>query len=272
MTTSTQDTILKGALWGGLAFVFEYPLEVAKYVAQGRPHLSQTQALQRYFNRKGFSGFYDGGVYGLATRVIRGTYRWPAVCSTQDFWDETLPADLRLKSLATAVAAGGIITCGEVGAILPAQKMMVSKINGLGLGALINYPFKYEGIRSLYHGATPMFCNYWFSWSSYLLSDRFAKKVVKRHDPQNTHPTSNKVKRSLIVAAGMTIPLPLEFILYQIQIEPQYQNKPTLKVIAELYAKHGIRGFYSGLPAAFAQRSLQGFFGSLFFEKVLKRD
>jgi len=177
----------------------------------------------------------------------------------QDQWDKVLPHSMLLKNVVINAASAGTISCVEVFGVLPLEKLMVSKLNNQ----------KYQGFRSLYDGATPMFLNYWASWSTYLICYEAARKVTKRLDPENKHPILAQCARSGMVATGMSALLPLEFTQYQMQIEPQYQNKSTLHVVADLFKKHGMKGFYSGYPFAFTHRVAQVFFGSLFFDKLM---
>jgi hypothetical protein len=251
--------MMQGALWGGLAFTFEYPLEAAKYACQARPHLSNTEALKQYIEKKGPQGLYDGGMYNLAKRIVRGSYRWPTICAMQDQWDKILPNSMMLKHIATNAAAAGSISCVEVFGVLPLEKLMVSKLNNQ----------KYQGVKSLYDGATPMFLNYWASWSTYLICYETARKAAKQLDLDNKHPILAQCARSGMVASGMSALLPLEFTQYQMQTNPLYKGKSTLHVMSDLFKKHGMKGFYSGYPFAFTHRVAQVFFGSLFFDKLM---
>ncbi len=267
MSANSSDYLAFAAIRCAIPFPIEHPLEVAKLKSQGQPSLSPQQVVRTIYQENGLKAFYDGCVSNVAKRTVRVAYRWPTVGALHSYWNRILEDRGMVTHLATAGSIAGI----ETACVLPLERLFVSKVNALGYSHFINNQFKYEGVKSLYHGAAATFTNHLTSWTTFMMTNHIAKKMLRQIDPKGEYPILGKCASTVAIAASLTaVDLPLEFIKLQTQMHPHLQKMSLREVAKTLFKQYGLKGFYAGRSFAFVHKGLQTLFGSAFFDQMTK--
>lgn len=117
-----------------------------------------------------------------------------------------------------------------------------------------------DGVKGLYRGLLPNFLGAVTAWGTYFLLYSYFKQIAQRRK-EGSSPRLTSLE--YFVAAGaasfstVTITNPIWLLKVRMCTQdlnnPQYRN--TAHAIQQIYARHGLRGFYAGLLSGLAGSS-----------------
>ena len=117
-----------------------------------------------------------------------------------------------------------------------------------------------DGVKGLYRGLVPNFLGAVSAWGTYFLLYSYFKQIAQR---RKESPSTRLTSLEYFVTAGaasfstVTITNPIWLLKVRMCTQdltnPQYKN--TRHAIKQIYAKHGLKGFYAGLLPGLAGSS-----------------
>jgi len=248
-------------------FPVEHPLVVLRLRMQGSPLSSQLSVIFQHSSRK---NLYSGGFASFGQRVVREAIRWPSIDVINRMWLKTLPPSLPGREVIKNAALGASVAGLESLVLLPIERLIVAKVNEEGYRSFYQKHFRKVGFRSLYSGLSVNIANNFLGWTTFTTMNYWMKFQVNRTSFSKKYPGLSQFAANAGIASTLMLAsLPPNFVKTRIQMEPELQKMRLHKVVALLYQRYGVKGFYTGSACTFVQSLFYAYLAGGVMDRII---